>query len=175
MTAAKTGGTRGRLAMVMVGLGLALAACAAPPVRRADLPDFGEVKASFALGQDIQVINVRALDRLPITSAVLVLPDGDRVTAYSIDEQKDPSYSNQISLGTPMSDVTAVGGPVPMLAGPGMPAITTKLIGQIASVGLIRVPDLGAYKELWPQSKILVHMGFAPDDRVETLAAPQPG
>ena len=103
MTAAKTGGTRGRLAMVMVGLGLALAACAAPPVRRADLPDFGEVKASFALGQDIQVINVRALDRLPITSAVLVLPDGDRVTAYSIDEQKDPSYSNQISLGTPIT------------------------------------------------------------------------
>jgi len=51
----------------------------------------------------------------------------------------------------------------------------TVLIGQIASVALIRVPELDVYREVWPQAKIEVHMGFAPDDRVETLAAPKPG
>jgi hypothetical protein len=179
MAAREAGGARRcrihRLAVPGLILALGLASCAAPPARRVDVPEFGEIKVSFAVGQDVQVINVRALDRLPITSAVLELPTGERVPAYSIDRQTDPSFSNQITLGAPTSDVVNVGGAVPFLAGPGLPQVTTRLIGQIASVGLIRIPDLAAYREQWPKSRILVHMGLAPDDREEALAAPQPG
>jgi hypothetical protein len=157
-------------------LGLALAGCGAPPVLRTDVPDYGEVKALFVAGEDIQVITIRALDRVAITAVALVLPDGERVPAYSIDQQRNPTYSNRTSIGTMGTDsVIGIGGGVPLLNGPGMDRKTTVLIGQIASTALIRVPDLEAYREVWPQSKLEIHMGFAPDDQVETLAAPQPG
>jgi hypothetical protein len=161
-----------RAALLLV---LGLAGCAAPPERRSDVPDFGEVKALFALGQDVQVINVRALDRLPISAAVLVLPGGDRIPAYSIDQQKNPSLSDHTRLGAPAGDAFGIGAGVPLLAGPGMPESTTVLIGQIASTALIRVPDMGEYREAWPQAKIEIHMGFPPEERVEFLPAPQPG
>jgi len=163
-----------RSALLLI-LGLSLAACGAPPVRSADVPSFGEVKAVFALGQDIQVINIRALDRLPITGAVLVLPTGERIPACSVDQVNNPTLVNGLSLGGETGSVTGIGANVPFLAGPGMSPGKTVLIGQIASVALIRVPELDVYREVWPQAKIEVHMGFAPDDRVETLAAPKPG
>ncbi len=159
----------------LLALGFALAACAAPPERRADVPEYGEVKVLFELGQDVQVINVRSLDRLPITAAVLVLPGGERVPAYSIDQVADPSFTNRFTLGGQSSDVAAIGAGAPMLAGPGAPEHTTKLIGQIASVGLIRVPDLTSYRQEWPAAKIEVRLGLAPDARVEILPAPPPG
>ena len=162
-------------AALLLGLGLVLAACSAPPVRRADIPDYGEVKVLFELGQDVQVINVRSLDRLPITEAVLVLPDGERVPAYSIDHVDNPSFTNQLTLGGQSNDIAAIGAGAPSFAGPGLPAPRTKLIGQIASVGLIRVPDMETYRQDWKTAKVEIHMGQAPDDRVETLPAPQPG
>lgn len=175
ISAEPTGARRRPAAAALLALGFCLAACGAPPERRADVPDYGEVKVLFALGQDVQVINVRSLDRLPITAAVLVLPDGERVPAYSIDQVANPSFTNRLTLGGQSSDVAAIGAGAPMLAGPGAPEHTTKLIGQIASVGLIRVPDLEAYRQDWKASKVEVHLGLAPDQRVEVLPAPQPG
>ncbi|MEI9982270.1 MAG: hypothetical protein WDN69_03060 [Aliidongia sp.] len=160
---------------ILLALGLALAACSAPPVRQADVPNYGEIKVLFDLGQDVQVINVRALDRLPITAATLVLATGERVPAYSIDQIANPTFTNTITLGAPQSDIASIGGGPPALAGSGRPENKTTLIGQIASVGLIRVPDLPSYRQDWQSAKIEVHMGLAPDDRVEILAAPQPG
>ena len=162
-------------AALLLAVGFGLAACGAPPERRSDVPDYGEVKVLFALGQDVQVINVRSLDRLPITAAVLVLPDGERVPAYSIDQVSNPSFTNRLTLGGTPNDVAAIGGGAPMLAGPGAPERKTTLIGQIASVGLIRVPDMAVYRQDWKAAKVEVHLGLAPDDRVETLPAPQPG
>jgi len=159
---------------VLLALGLSLAACAAPAVQRNDVPNFGEVKVLFELGQDVQVINIRSLDRLAITAATLILPTGERVDAYSIDHVMNPTFSNNITLGASQSDVIGIGAGVPRIAGPGVPENKTVLIGQIASVGLIRVPDLSVYRQDWQKSKIEVHMGSAPDDRVEILAAPQP-
>src|SRR5271154_4603310 len=101
---------------LLAALGLVLAGCAAPPERRSDVPNYGEVKVLFALGQDVQVINVRSLDRLPITAAVLVLPDGERVPAYSIDQVNNPSFTNRLTLGGQSSDVAAIGAGAPTLA-----------------------------------------------------------
>ena len=154
---------------------LVLAGCAAPPERASDVPEFGQVKVLFALGQDVQVINVRALDRLPITGATLILPSGERVPAYSIDQVNNPSFTNQMTLGGPQNAVFPIGAAPPTLAGPSVVPRKTVMIGQIASVGLIRVPDLAVYREVWQQSKVEVHMGTAPDDRVEVHPAPQPG
>jgi hypothetical protein len=159
---------------LLLALGLGLAACSAPPERRSDVPDYGEVKVLFALGQDVQVINIRALDRLPLTAAVLVLPSGERVPAYSIEQVNNPSFTNNVTLGGQSNDIAAIGAGAPMLAGPGMPEHTTKLIGQIASVGLIRVPDLASYRQEWQAAKIEIHLGLTPDARVEVLPAPQP-
>jgi hypothetical protein len=164
-----------RRVTLLAALGFILAACSAPPERRADVPDYGEVKVLFALGQDVQVINIRALDRLPITAAVLVLPDGERVAAYSIDHVANPSVTNRLTLGGPSNNVATLGSGPPTLAGPGLPAPTTTLIGQIASVGLIRVPDMETYRADWKTAKVEVHLGLAPDERVEVLPAPQPG
>jgi hypothetical protein len=163
---------RGRRLVLL--LGLALAACSAPPVTPSDYPSFGEVKAGFAAGQDIQAITIRSLDRLPLTSAVLVLPTGERVPADSLDQLRDPKVSNQMGLGAISGDVAVVGGFMPRLTGPGQPQGTTQFIGQIASVALIHIPNLATYKEQYPAARIEVHLGFAPDDRVETLPAPQP-
>jgi hypothetical protein len=155
-------------------LGLILAACGAPPERRSDVPEYGEVKVLFELGQDVQVINVRSLDRLPITSAELVMPDGERIPAYSLDQVNNPTYTNQLTLGGQPNDIAAIGVGVPRLAGPGQPAVTTRLIGQIASVGLIRVPDMEAYRQDWKTAKVEIHLGSPPDDRVEVRPAPEP-
>jgi hypothetical protein len=165
-----------RRLIVLLGIALSapLAGCSAPPVTPSDYPNFGEVKASFAAGQDVQAITIRALDRLPLTAAVLVLPTGDRIIADSLDQLRDPKLSNQMGLGAPSGDVLAVGGFMPRLTGPGQPEATTQFIGQIASVALIHIPDLAAYKEQYPAAKIEIRLGFAPDERVETLPAPQP-
>ena len=174
-TGAEFAARKGRTGLLVL-LALALAACGAPPVLRTDVPDYGEVKALFVLGEDIQVINIRALDRVAISAAVLVLPDGERVPAYSIDQQRNPTYSNRTPIGALSTDsVIGIGGGVQLLNGPGMNPQTTVLIGQIASTALIRVPDLQGYREVWPKAKLEIHMGFAPDEQVETLAAPQPG
>ena len=160
-------------AALLLAVGLVLAACGAPPVRPADVPNYGEVKVLFAVGQDEQVIHVRALDRLAIAGATLILPDGDRIPAYSIEQLKNPSFSDRSSLGAPTSDVTAVGGSVPLLTGPGVAQTTTTFIGQIASVALIRVPDLRLYRQIWQDAKVEVQLGVDPSDRrTELLPAP---
>jgi hypothetical protein len=164
-----------RSAALLLTLGFALASCGAPPVRRADVPDFGEVKVLFAVGQDEQIIHVRALDRLAIASATLILPGGERIPADSIEQLKNPSFSDRTSLGAPSSDVEAVGGGVPLLTGPGMAQTTTTFIGQIASVAQIRVPDLREYRQIWQGAKVEVQLGIDPSDRrTELLPAPSP-
>jgi hypothetical protein len=167
---------RGRRAAILLALTLALSACGAPPVSVADYPVFGQVKAAFVNGQDQHVILVRALDRLALTDATLILPDATRIPAESIDTQPNPTTSSfgqgDRTFALVANQVQAIGGDVPMPPNPGNPPVTTTMIGQVASVALIRLPDLADYREIWQQAKIQVRLGLGSDSRTEMLPAP---
>ncbi len=160
-------------------LAASLAACGAPPVSVADYPSFGEIKAVFVNGRDDHVVTVRALDRLPITEATLIWGDGsDEVPAESIDSVANPTigaYGQNDQTFTQLNgQAVAIGGAAPAPPTPGGHQSTTTLIGQTASVALIRLPELAVYREHWQEAKIRVQLGTGDEGRTETLPAPPP-
>ncbi|GGF39852.1 hypothetical protein GCM10011611_52810 [Aliidongia dinghuensis] len=133
-----------------------LAACTAPAVPSGLAPRFGEVKARFVTGRDVDVIEVRALESSAIRTATLVMPDGTRVEAEQIDGTPSPSL------------------PTAPTAGIGLGAESTTLVGQVASAALIRLPDPPAYRQAWKAAVIDVTIGDGAGRRAERLAAPPP-
>lgn len=93
------------------------------------------VTAAFQPGGLADVIVVRATDRRPLRSAVLVSPEGERVAAYSLDV--DPSPVEQGSL---MQRLQATA--------PGGPRSVTRLDAMV-STALIRLPDPVRYAREW--------------------------
>lgn len=156
---------------LLAGLALLLAGCAGPAVAP---PQLGEVDAHFWQGRDDQVIEIRALDRLALQAAALVLPDGRRIEAYAIETEANPpagSLGGLTAAGIPPS-----GSLNPGTAGamPGGIEDRTTLIGTIASSALIRVPDMIAYRQVFEQARIEVRLGDAQDHDLRTLKAPAP-
>jgi hypothetical protein len=147
---------RPRLRSVFLAALLGLAACAAPPVPADLAPRFGEVKARFVTGGDVNVIEVRALEVAAIRSATLIMPDGTRVPAEQIDAEASPNL------------------PAGPTEGIGLGSSTTTLVGQIASAALIRLPDPPAYRQAWKGAAIDVALGDGAGRHVERLAAPPP-
>jgi hypothetical protein len=136
---------------------LSLAGCAAPPVSPDTAPHFGEVKARFVTGQDVDVIEVRSLEVSAMRSATLVMADGTRVPSEQIDTDNAPQFAAP-----------------PILPIVGVTSSTTTLVGQIASVTLIRLPDPPAYRKAWQTAKIEVVLGDGAEQIRETEAAPAP-
>lgn len=135
---------------------LGLAACASPAVPSDLAPRFGEVKARFVTGRDVDVIEVRALDTMAIRAATLVMPDGSRVPSEQIDAEGSPSLP---------------GGPI---NGIGLGSSSTTLVGQVASAALIRLPDPPAYRQAWKSALIEVTLGDGAGRVAERVAAPPP-
>ncbi|HEV2677565.1 MAG TPA: hypothetical protein VGV37_23750 [Aliidongia sp.] len=135
---------------------LGLGACTAPPVPADLAPRFGEVKAHFVTGRDIDVIEVRALETSAIRAATLVMPDGSRVAAEQIDAEGSPRLP-----GAPTSGI-------------GLSTTNTTLVGQIASAALIRLPEPPAYRRGWQGGVIEVTLGDGAGWIVERVAAPPP-
>jgi hypothetical protein len=133
---------------------LALSACAAPPVPGDLAPRFGEVKVRFQTAQDYDVIEVRALDSVPIRAAALLMPDGTRIPAEQVDADASPSRA-----------------PLPTV---GLANSSTTLVGQVASAALIRLPDPPTYRQGWKTAVIEVALGDGAGRRTERLAAPPP-
>ncbi|MDB5361549.1 MAG: hypothetical protein JWO51_2846 [Rhodospirillales bacterium] len=145
-----------RVRPIILAALLALAGCAAPPVSSDTAPRFGEVKARFVTGRDIDVIEVRALETSAIRSAVLVLPDGTRVPAEQIDADASPNLPDQFAPAV------------------GRASSSTTLVGQIASVALVRLPDPPAYRLGWKSAVIEVVLGDGPGRIRQSLPAPPP-
>jgi len=135
---------------------LGLAGCMAPPVSSSTAPRFGEVKARFVTGQDVDVIEVRALETSAIRSATLVLADGTRVPAEQIDADASPTLPDAFAPAV------------------GRASSSTVLVGQIASVALVRLPDAQAYRQGWKDAAIEVVLGDGSSRIAERLAAPPP-
>jgi hypothetical protein len=145
-----------RIRPIVLAALLGLAACTAPPVSSSTAPRFGEVKARFVTGQDIDVIEVRALETSAIRSATLVLPDGTRVPAEQIDAEASPSL------------------PDPFAPAVGRASSSTTLVGQIASAATVRLPDPQAYRLAWKDAVIEVVLGDGAGRIEQRLAAPPP-
>lgn len=141
----------------MAALGaLVLSGCAAPQVE----PAFGQVTARFVASRDDQVIDVSSLGSRAISSAELVLPDGTRTAAFSIDSVRDPEW-----------DGTAE---PPGAASSTINSSTAVLSGVIASVAHIRVTHPADYAAAWQQARIALRFGFGADATSELIAAPPP-
>ncbi len=122
-------------------------------------PPVESVSARFEALSDVIVVSAR--DRLPLRSAVLVAPDGERVPAYSLDVAAspvvDPSFGEQLLMVTP-----------------GAPRAVTRLNMMIATA-LIRLPDANRYAKTWQDSRIELQFGDpGSGERMVTLKAPKP-
>jgi hypothetical protein len=153
---------------------LGLAGCSAPPVPADLAPEFGEVKARFVTGRDVDVIEIRALDAQPIRMATLVMPDGSQVPAEEIQTTTNPSQTNLATRDPAISTGAGFAAPTGPFFGPGVERSTTTLVGQIASVALIRLPEASAYRKAWQAASIEVAMGDGAARRTERLTAPPP-
>ena len=139
----------------LLALALLLAGCdggdGAPPVE--------SVTARFEALSDVIVVTAR--DRLPLRSAVLVAPDGERVPAYSLDVTSSPIVAPSL-------------GEQALMATPGAPRSVTR-IEIMASSALIRLPDPNRYAKNWPEWRVELQFGDpGSGERAVTLNAPKP-
>jgi hypothetical protein len=106
------------------------------------------------------VIVVTAVDRLPLRSAVLVDPDGERIAAYSLDVSSSPVVEpspTELVLGSP-----------------GVPYKVTQVNAMVATA-LIRLPDPTRYAKSWEQWHVELQLGDpGSGERDVTLPAPAP-
>jgi hypothetical protein len=108
---------------------------------------------------DVIVVNV--VDRLPLRSAALVAPDGERVAAYSLDVRSSPIVAP--------SQEAAI-----FMASPGVPRQVTR-IGVMSSTALIQLPDPTRYAKGWRDWRVELRIGEPGDTgRDVTLEAPKP-
>ena len=119
------------------------------------LPDHA-LLARFVTGRDVDVIEVRALESRAIRSAVLAMPDGTRVPAEQIDAEASPSL------------------PASLPPTVGYASSSTTLVGQIASVALVRLTDAQAYRVGWKGASVEVVLGDGADRIEQRLPAPPP-
>jgi hypothetical protein len=116
------------------------------------------VSARFAALNDVIVVN--ATDRLPLRSAVLVAPDGERVDAYSLDVSSSPVVERSP-------------GEAVLMSNPGAPRQVTRL-DTMVSTALILLPDPNGYAKVWQDSRIALVFGDPGGEREVTLPAPKP-
>jgi len=122
-------------------------------------PTLETIAARFVRGGLADVIVLTSLDRLPLREATLVMPDGERVPAYSIDVDPHPATAQ-------------VPGEATLLSTPGTPR-QSAWINTMASTALIRLPDPVQYAKNWRRSRIELRLGDpGSGERDVTLAAP---
>ena len=152
-----------------------LAACGGGPT---PLPS-DQIRARFPPGGVVDVIEVSAIDRLPLRSAELVAPDGEATAATSIAVSPAPSESFSQQLpASPYTDTAfgfaniGRGTSAPGGAG-GVPQAQSRLLAMVATTS-IALPDPVAYRRDWRQYRIRLGFGDPPDSVERQIAAPEP-
>ena len=136
---------------------LLVAGCSAAP--SASPVAFGQVTARIVAAHDDRVIEVRTVGPRAIAQADLILADGTRDPAYSIDAERNPEAGGQTPAGGASSFVNTG---------------TTNLVGAIASVALIRIDYPADYAISWQKARVVVRLGYGADTVQQILAAPPP-
>lgn len=155
-----------------------LAACGAES-GLAPLPT-DQVHARFPPGGVVDVIEVDAVDRLPLRTAELVGPDGEATAAFYLHVNPSPSVTYyQRFVDSPYGGATfgtgnlAAGVPFPAdLAG--APQGNQTLLAMVSTAS-IRLPDEVAYRREWRSYRIFVSFGdLAGEVERRVLPAPEP-
>ncbi len=151
-----------------------LAACggAAPPT--APTPD---VSARFPRGGLTDVIEVRALDRLPLRMAELIAPDGTATPAGAIDVNPSPRVvGGQYVVDNPFASQVGAAGAFSALSithtEGGAALRAREQVLAVQSAASIALPDPVAYRRDWPRYRI--RLGFGPAPEIREIAAPEP-
>ena len=137
------------------------------------------VDASFPKGGLANVIVVDAVDRLALTGAVLVAPDGRRTAASDIDVAAQPSTGSQRLLGSASFGGEVFGTPTaPGIGSPrflgGAPQASGRLLA-VVSTASVPVADPVGYARDWPGYKLRLTFGRPPGATEEReIAAPAP-
>ncbi len=153
-----------------------LAACAdAPPPTAAPAPG---VTASFPSGALVNVIQVNALDPMPLRTVELVAPDGGTTPASSIDVDANPTMlAGQHAFNDPWR--TSSLGPNGLNPKPDAtidPSVYSRhQLLMTVSTAQIALPDPVAYRRDWQSYKI--RLGFAGGGNqleMREIPAPEP-
>jgi hypothetical protein len=139
-----------------------------------------QVRARFAPGGVVDVIEVDAVNRLPLRKAELVSPDGQATPVSYLNVNPSPSVTSYQGMpnGPYAGDPLGVGNIAPGLP---LPAITGGAPQQratflvIVSSASIPLPDPVEYRQDWRNYRIRLSFGDAPNE-VETreVDAPEP-
>jgi hypothetical protein len=163
-----------RIAVSMLMLGL----CAACEDQSGLSPlPTDEVRARFPPSGLVDVIEVDAVDRLPLRTAELVAPDGEATPAYYLHVNPAPGVTfYQRSFDTPFEGnsfgVSSL-APVPTNVS-GAPQGDARLLAMVSTAS-IRLPDEVAYRRDWRSYRIFVSFGdVAGEVERRVLPAPEP-
>ena len=154
---------------------LLFAACssAGPPVPSEP------VRARFPPGGVVNVIEVDAVDRLPLRQAELIAPDGHPSAANSVTANPAPTqnFYQQFPVGPYSSADFGVSSIGSNALSPGVvgaaPQTQTRLLA-IVSTASIALPDPVAYRRDWQKYRIRLRFGDPPQVETREIAAPAP-
>jgi hypothetical protein len=154
-----------------------LAGCAAsglPPLAS------DQVRVRFPAGGVVDVIEVDAVNRLPLRKVELIAPDGQATPASYLNVSPSPSVTSYQGLpnGPYAGEAFGVGNiaagvPLPVLAG-GAPQQRAVFLAMVSNAS-IPLPDPVEYRRDWRNYRVRLNFGDAPGE-VETreVAAPEP-
>ena len=155
-----------------------LAACGA----ESGLPSLptDQVSARFPPGGVVNVIEIDAVDRLPLRTVELVAPDGQATPASYLHVNPLPSVSfyqrfpdSPYGGGTFGVGSLAAGVPFPADLG-GAPQGHEKLLAMLSTASIL-LPDEVAYRRDWRSYRIFLSFGdVAGEVERRVLAAPEP-
>ena len=139
-----------------------------------------QVRARFPPGGVVDVIEVDAVDRLPLRKAELIAPDGQATRASYLNVNPSPSitFDQAFPNGPYAGNAFGVGN---LAAGVAPPALTGGATQQrvtfltMVSTASIPLPDPVEYRRDWRGYRIQLSFGDPPGE-VESreLAAPEP-
>jgi hypothetical protein len=139
-----------------------------------------QTRVRFPAGGVVDVIEVDAVDRLPLHKVELVAPDGLTTPASYLNVNPAPGVTS--SQGLPNGPYAgnalgvgniAAGGPLPALTG-GAPQQRTAFLAMVSNA-TIPLPDPVEYRRAWQGYRVRLTFGDPPGD-VETkeVDAPEP-
>jgi hypothetical protein len=129
-----------------------------------------QIRIRFPPGGVVDVIEIDALDRLPLRRAELVAPDGQTTPASYLNVNSSPAvaFNEQFANSPYAGNVSGLG----LTAGATQQRVAVLAIVSTASIPL---PDSVEYRRDWRAYRIRLDFGDPPD-AVETreVAAPEP-
>jgi hypothetical protein len=129
-----------------------------------------QIRARFPPGGVVDVIEVDAINRLPLRSAELIAPDGQATSASYLNARPSPSVSYSQGFG-----VSNLPSGAPLSAEiTGGPQGSAQLLAIVSTASFL-LPDEIGYRRDWRSYRIFLSFGDLPSEvERRVLAAPEP-